>query len=176
MKSYCEHGGSFLRFISLDGIAAQWARERPDLDVSALVLLGRLFRAAHLADDRLGERIRRHDLEPGWFDLLAALRRSGTPYELNPSELIRTTLLSSGGMTKRIDRLEHEGLVERRPDPADRRGTLIRLTPLGRALIDDALAAHVANEEELLAPLSAADRARLDAVLRKLLAGLEQAR
>jgi DNA-binding MarR family transcriptional regulator len=158
----------------LDAIAAQWSRERPDLDVSALVLLGRLFRAAKLADDELGERIRRHGLEPGWFDLLAALRRSGAPFEVNPTELIRTTLLSSGGMTKRIDRLEHEGLVERRPDPADRRGTLIRLTARGEALIDDALEAHVANEEELLCGLSAAERSRLDALLRKLLADLER--
>jgi DNA-binding MarR family transcriptional regulator len=157
----------------LDAIAAQWARERPDLDVSALVLLGRLFRAAKLADEELGTRIRRHELEPGWFDLLAALRRSGAPYELNPTELIRTTLLSSGGMTKRIDRLEHEGLVERRPDPGDRRGTLIRLTPRGEALIDEALEAHVANEEELLEGLSPSERARLDALLRKLLARLE---
>lgn len=158
----------------LDAIERQWARERPDLDVSALVLLGRLFRAAHLADAELGSRIRRHDLEPGWFDLLAALRRCGVPYELNPTELMRTTLLSSGGMTKRIDRLEAEGLVERRPDPGDRRGTLIRLTRRGKELIDAALESHLANEEELLGSLSPAERRRLDALLRKLLAGLER--
>jgi DNA-binding MarR family transcriptional regulator len=157
----------------VDAIARQWARERPDLDVSALVLLGRLFRAAHLADAELGIRIRRHDLEPGWFDLLAALRRSGAPYELTPTGLMRTTLLSSGGITKRIDRLEADGLVERHPDPADRRGTLIRLTGRGKALIDEALAAHVANEEALLESLSPTERRRLDALLRKLLLGLE---
>jgi DNA-binding MarR family transcriptional regulator len=87
---------------------------------------------------------------------------------------MRTTLLSSGGMTKRIDRLEREGLVERRPDPADRRGTLIRLTEQGHALIDEALEAHVANEERLLAGLAPAERQRLDRLLRKLLAGLER--
>jgi DNA-binding MarR family transcriptional regulator len=154
----------------LDAIVEQWARERPELDVSALALLGRLFRAAHVADARLAGV---HDLRPGWFDLLAALRRSGAPYELNPTELMRTTLLSSGGMTKRIDRIVDEGLAERRPDPNDRRGTLVRLTRRGKALIDRALEEHVANEERLLAHMSRRERAQLDALLRKLLAGLE---
>ncbi len=157
----------------MDGIVEQWNRERPDLDVSALALMGRLFRTAHLADARLSDGIAVHDLQPGWFDLLAALRRSGPPYELNPTELMRTTLLSSGGMTKRVDRLADEGLVERRPDPDDRRGTLIRLTRRGRALVDRALVTHIENENELLAGLGKAERRRLDALLRKLLAGLE---
>lgn len=135
--------------------------------------MGRLFRVSHLADARLSEGIGVHDVQPGWFDLLAALRRSGPPYELNPTELIRTTLLSSGGMTKRIDRLEEEGLVERRPDPDDRRGTLIRLTRRGRALTDRALETHVDNEERLLGPLTRAERKQLDALLRKLLVSLE---
>ena len=115
-----------------------------------------------------------HDLQPGWFDLLAALRRSGAPYELNPTELMRTTLLSSGGMTKRIDRLAEEGLVERRPDPEDRRGTLVRLTRRGKAVVDRALETHVANEERLLSPLTRAERKQLDALLRKLLAALDE--
>ena len=158
----------------MDGIVEQWARERPELDVSALALLGRLLRAAQLADGDLSAGARANGLGPGWFDLLAALRRSGPPYELNPTELMRTTLLSSGGMTKRIDRLALEGLVERRPNPADRRGTLIRLTPRGSALIDGALAGHLASEERLLAPLSGNERRQLDSLLRKLLLGLEQ--
>jgi DNA-binding MarR family transcriptional regulator len=157
----------------LDAIVEQWRKERPELDVSALAVLGRLFRVAHLADARLSDEIGVHDVQPGWFDLLAALRRSGAPYELNPTELMRATLLSSGGMTKRIDRLENEGLVERRPDPDDRRGTLIRLTRRGRALTDRALETHVANEERLLEPLTRAERKQLDALLRKLLAGLD---
>jgi DNA-binding MarR family transcriptional regulator len=157
----------------VDGIVEQWARERPDLDVSALALLGRLFRASQLADGDLSAHARANGLGPGWFDLLAALRRSGPPYELNPTELMRTTLLSSGGMTKRIDRLAVAGLVERRPDPADRRGTLIRLTPRGRALIDEALPEHVASEERLLGPLARNERRQLDGLLRKLLLGLE---
>jgi DNA-binding MarR family transcriptional regulator len=158
----------------VDGIVEQWARERPDLDVSALALLGRLFRAARLADAELSARIGAHELQPGWFDLLAALRRSGPPYELNPGELMRTTLLSSGGMTKRIDRLAAAGLVERLPDPADRRGTLVRLTRRGEALIDEALQTHLANEEALLAELTAPERRRLDDLLQKLLLSLER--
>ena len=158
----------------LDEIAAQWARERPELDVSALALLGRLFRVADLADTALGGPATSHGLRRGWFDLLAALRRAGEPFELNPTELMRATMLSSGGMTKRLDRLVEAGLVMRRPDPDDRRGTLVRLTPRGRDAIDAALESHLTAEEALLGPLDADDRARLDGLLRKLLAGLER--
>jgi DNA-binding MarR family transcriptional regulator len=105
--------------------------------------------------------------------LLAALRRSGPPYELNPTQLMRATLLSSGGMTKRLDRLVEAGLVERRADPADRRGVLVGLTPHGKAVVDNALEAHVANEERLLRSLTPADRRTLDGMLRTLLADLE---
>jgi DNA-binding MarR family transcriptional regulator len=159
----------------MDTILAQWRRERPDLDVAAIGLLGRLFRAAQLADARLAEGIAAHDLQPGWFDLLAALRRSGAPYELTPTELMRTTMLSSGGMTKRLDRLAEAGLVERRPDPSDRRGTLVGLTRKGRAVVDEAVATHLANEERLLRPLSTSQRRTLDDLLRALLSGLEGA-
>ena len=159
----------------MDRILAQWRRERPDLDVAAIGLLGRLFRSAHLADEALSEGIAPHGLQQGWFDLLAALRRSGKPYELNPTTLMETTMLSSGGMTKRLDRLDEAGLIERRPDPSDRRGTLIRLTRRGKATIDKAVETHARNEDDLLRALTAADRRILDDLLRKLLAGLEQA-
>lgn len=158
----------------LDAIEEAWRRERPDVDVAPLVVLGRLFRAAALADARLAEGLAGNELQPGWFDLLAALRRAGEPCELSPTQLMRATMLSSGGMTKRIDRLVEEGLVRRRPDPDDRRGTLVRLTPRGRRLIDEALPVHVANEERLLSGLSARERESLDTLLRKLLAGLER--
>ena len=157
----------------MDGIAAAWRRERPDVDVAPLVLLGRLLRAAALADARLAEGLAGHDLQPGWFDLLAALRRAGEPFELNPTQLMPATMLSSGGMTKRLDRMAEAGLVERRADPSDRRGTLVRLTAHGRKTIDEALVVHVENEERLLAGLTEAERKRLDALLRKLLARLE---
>lgn len=158
----------------MDGILAQWKRERPELDVAALGIMGRLFRAAQLADAELGRGIAEHGLQPGWFDLLAALRRAGRPFELNPTQLMATTMLSSGGMTKRLDRLEDAGLVERRPDPSDRRGTLVGLTKQGRELVDAALVTHVGNEERLLQPLSASERHALDELLRKLLSGLER--
>jgi DNA-binding MarR family transcriptional regulator len=158
----------------VDGILAQWRRERPDLDVTALGLFGRLFRAAHLADAELAGMLAHHNLQRGWFDVLAALRRAGAPYELNPTQLMRATLLSSGGMTKRLDRLVDAGLVERRPDPADRRGTLVGLTRRGKATVDHALEDHVSNEERLLRSLAPADRRALDDLLRKLLLDLQR--
>jgi DNA-binding MarR family transcriptional regulator len=158
----------------LDCIAAQWRRERPDLDVAPLELVGRLLRAAALADATLADGLREHELRAGWFDLLAALRRAGRPYELNPTQLMSATMLSSGGMTKRLDRLAEAGLIERRPDPADRRGVLVRLTPRGRAVIDHAVEDHLANEERLLRSLSASERRALDDLLRRLLAGLDR--
>lgn len=157
----------------VDRIVEAWQRERPDVDVTALGQLARLFRAAHLVDAALGEQLAGHGLQPGWFDLLAALRRAGEPYELNPTELMRATMLSSGGMTKRLDRLVEAGLVARRPDPHDRRGTLVRLTARGRKAIDAALEAHAANEERLLNVLEPAERETLDGLLRRLLASLE---
>ncbi len=158
----------------VDEIIDQWRRERPDVNVAPLALVGRLFRVVHLADAELAPEFAQHGLQPGWFDLLAALRRAGRPYELNPSGLMRATLISSGGMTKRLDRLEQAGLVERRPDPADRRGTLVRLTRRGRSAIDRAVDAHVANEERLLSSLSVAERRALDGLLRTLLSDLER--
>jgi len=95
----------------LDRIAAQWRRERPDLDVEPLAILGRLLRVAQLADRTLAAQLSAFDLQPGWFDLLAALRRSGEPYALNPTELMSATMLTSGGVTKRLDRLAEAGLV-----------------------------------------------------------------
>jgi DNA-binding MarR family transcriptional regulator len=158
----------------LDEIGEAWLRERPDVDVEALVTLGRLFCSAQLADAALAEGLAGHELQPGWFDLLAALRRAGEPYDLNPTRLMRATMLSSGGMTKRLDRLVEAGLVERRPDPDDRRGTRVRLTRQGLAAVDSAVTAHAANEERLLSALTARERRDLDRLLRKLLGSLER--
>lgn len=158
----------------IDVIREQWRRERPELETAALGLFGRLFRCARLADDALAKGLMGHELQPGWFDILAALRRVGSPYDLNPTELMRATLLSSGGTTKRLDRMVEAGLVERHPDPDDRRGTRVRLTERGRAAIDRAIEAHIANEEHLLAGLRPAKRRVLDDLLRELLDGLEK--
>jgi DNA-binding MarR family transcriptional regulator len=157
----------------LDAILAQWHRERPDLNVAPLGLMGRLLRTAHLADAAFAEGLSEYRIGPGWFDLMAALRRAGPPYELNPTELMRATMISSGGMTKRLDRLAEAGLVERRPDPDDRRGTLVRLTPRGLSIIDAAVESHIANEDHALRSLNASERRTLDGLLRKLLDDLE---
>jgi len=157
----------------LDRILAQWRRERPDLNVAPMGAMGRLLRTAALADAAFAEGLTGFDLGPGWFDLLAALRRGGTPYEMNPTELMRATMISSGGMTKRLDRLAEAGLVSRRPDPDDRRGVLVRLTARGLKTIDGAVKVHLANEERALRSLNAAERRTLDGLLRKLLEDLE---
>ena len=157
----------------VDGIVAQWRVERPELDTAALATMGRLFRVASLAEPVLARPLRGLGLRPGWFDLLAAIRRAGEPYQLNPTELMRATMLSSGGMTKRLDQIADAGLIERRPDPHDRRGTLVALTPQGKATIDTAIEIHVRNETRLFEVLAPADRRSLDRLLRTLLAALE---
>jgi DNA-binding MarR family transcriptional regulator len=159
----------------VDELLAQWRRERPDLDVVALGVYGRLFRVVQLSDDELAKGLAQYGLQQGWFDLLAALRRAGAPYELNPTSLMRATLLSSSGMTKRLDRIEEAGLIERRPDPNDRRGTLVRLTRRGKNVIDRAVETHVNNEKRLLGVLTTAERRTLDRVLKSLLINLELA-
>ena len=157
----------------IDRILDQWRRERPELDTTALGLVGRLMRTATLAEEVLVEPLRERGLEAGWFDVLAALRRTGSPYELNPTRLMETVLLSSGGMTKRLDRLEQAGLVKRTPDPDDRRGTLVRLTARGKRVADRTVEGHIANEERLLEPLDEDERRALDELLRRLLVGIE---
>lgn len=157
----------------LDVIVDLWARERPDLDVTALAQVGRLFRLVAVADQALAEALSEYELQPGWFDVLAALRRSGRPFELTPTQLMGLMMVTSGGLTKRLDRLAESGLVERRPDPTDRRGTRVRLTRLGRTTIDRALTQHVRNEQELLSGLTASERRQLDQLVKKLLASLE---
>lgn len=152
----------------VDRLVAQWRRERPDLDVAPMALLGRLFRVARIADRAVEAQLAEHDLQPGWFDLLSALRRSGPPYRLTPGQLSSALMLSTGGMTKRLDRMAEAGLVERLPDPTDRRGALIALTARGRKAIDAAVTDHVANEARLLRGLTKAERRELDVLLRKL--------
>ena len=111
-------------------------------------------------------------LRPGEFDVLATLRRSGEPYMLSPTKLYEAAMITSGGMTNRIDRLERARLIERRPDPNDRRGKLIALTDAGKRTIDETIGRHVANEERLLSVLTRAEQEKLNALLAKLIAGL----
>ena len=156
-----------------DVAAAQWARERPDLRTLPMTLFGRLNEAAERAmRDHIHPFFAQAGLQSGEFDVLATLRRSGPPYQLSPTRLYEATMISSGGMTDRLDRLERAGLVVRRPDPRDRRGKLIVLTDPGKRLIDETIGRHVANEERLLLSLSEAEQETLSALLKKLIAGL----
>jgi DNA-binding MarR family transcriptional regulator len=157
----------------VDLILEQWRRERPDLDPSPIGVIGRISRLARELEQRLEVVYREHGLEPGWHDVLATLRRSGPPYRLRPSEFTGALMLTSSGTTKRLDRLEQAGLITRAPDPDDRRGTQIALTPAGRQLIDDVTAAHLDNERELLRSLTAAEQQQLADLLRKLRLGLQ---
>ncbi|SOC90299.1 DNA-binding transcriptional regulator, MarR family [Rhizobium sp. AN5] len=153
--------------------AEQWRKERPDIDPFPMELLGRLGEIALLImRDRLTPFFMEHGLQSGEFDVLATLRRSGAPYELTPTRLYESAMLSSGGMTARIDRLEREGLVERRRHPTDRRGVLVALTPIGVSLIDKMLAQHVENERIALAGLTVAEQQQFNALSIKLLEGL----
>jgi DNA-binding MarR family transcriptional regulator len=156
----------------VDLILEQWRRERPDLDHSPVGVIGRVSRLARELEQRLEPVYREHGLEPGWHDVLATLRRSGPPFRLRPTDLTNASMLTSSGTTKRLDRLEQAGLIERSPDPEDRRGTLITLTDAGRELIDTLTAAHLANERRILAALSADEQRRLADLLRKLQLGL----
>jgi DNA-binding MarR family transcriptional regulator len=154
----------------VDRIVAAWRRERPDLDVSPLHVLSRVTRLARHLDRHRGAAFAAHGLEAWEFDVLAALRRAGPPYELSPGQLTAETLVTSGTMTNRIDRLEGRDLVRRRPDPADGRGVIVRLTDEGRALVDTALQDLLARERGLLAELDEESVASLAAALRRLVA------
>jgi DNA-binding MarR family transcriptional regulator len=151
--------------------AEQWARERPDIDTGPMVLLGRLGEAALIiARDRLNPTFAEFGLQPGEFDVLATLRRHGVPYALTPTDLYEAAMISSGSMTNRIDRLEKAGLVERRPNPADGRGTLVGLTGTGLALIERAVERHVAVLRAIVSGLGAEEQNQLSGLLEKLIA------
>lgn len=160
---------------AVDRLVEQWRRERPDLDVAAMATIGRLGRLSALAGPVVEAGLAAHGLTIGEFDVLAALRRAGAPFTLTPTVLARTLMLSAAAMTNRLDRLEAAGLVTRELDPGNRRSIRVTLTRAGRERVDAAVTDHVAHEERLLAPLSAEDRRTLDALLRKLLAGIEAA-
>lgn len=157
----------------VDALLDQWRRERPDLDLVPMGVFGRLGRLSVLSTRAIEAGLAAHGLSIADFDVLAALRRSGEPFEMMPSAVARQVMLSPAGMTGRLDRLEAAGLVERRMDPDDRRSFLVRLSPEGLARIDAAVADHVANEAALLDGLTAAQVATFDDLLRRLLASFD---
>lgn len=152
----------------VDRIVNAWRRERPDLDVSPLEVLSRVTRLARHLDRARSAAFSKHGLETWEFDVLAALRRSGPPYQLSPSQLISQTLVTSGTMTNRVDRLAERELVQRLPDPNDRRGVMVRITAQGRELVDLALSDLLDRERDLLAVLDLGRRRELANLLRRI--------
>lgn len=158
----------------VDRIAAAWLNERPDLDVSPLQVLSRVNRLARHLDLARRQAFAQHGLETWEFDVLAALRRAGAPYALSPGQLAGETLVTSGTMTNRVDRLAARGLVERHPSVTDGRGVIVRLTPAGLRTVDAALEALLGHERTLLSELAPAECDDLAALLRRLLRPLER--
>jgi DNA-binding MarR family transcriptional regulator len=154
----------------VDDLAEAWARERPDLDLAPVAVFSRLSRLSRHLDLARRDAFTAQGIESWEFDVLAALRRAGAPYELSPGRLLRETLVTSGTMTNRVDRLVTRGFVERYPDPEDRRGVLVRLTPEGKEVVDGAFAALLDSERAFLADLTPRQQSDLADLLRKLLA------
>ncbi|MGH8792788.1 MAG: MarR family winged helix-turn-helix transcriptional regulator [Stackebrandtia sp.] len=153
---------------AVDRIVAQWRREVPELDLRPMELFGRVYRVSELTGARLQKIYMRHGIGRAEFDVLASLRRSGEPFTLSPKQIGSTLMLTSGGLTCRLDKLERAGLVERLPDPTDRRGVRVRLTKDGRKAVEAAVVAGLDAQDEILTALSPAERATLNRLLRKL--------
>lgn len=157
-----------------DDLLDAWRRARPETDVEAMELVPCVLRLAHLYDREMQCLWAAHGLRPGWLDVLAALLRAGEPHRLSASALARSVLLSSGGLTTRIDRMVEAGLVRRRPDPDDRRGVLVELTAKGRRAAEGAIDGQREHVEPLLEALSPRERRDFVRLLRKQLAAIER--
>ena len=162
-----------MQYDHVDIIVSQWKKEMEELDVAPMAVIGRISRLAGHLDKLLQANYSRFSLHGGEFDVLAALRRSGEPYQLTPTELYSSLMITSGTITNRLDRLERVGLISRFPNPQDRRGTLVHLTEKGKTLMDEAYPVHIAYEEYLLTALDGGEREMLVSLLRKLLLSFE---
>jgi len=156
---------------AVDRITGQWNAVRPDIDVTPIHVIGRVSRLSRLVDRRLAENFARHGIEAWMYDVLATLRRSGEPYELTAGDLVRQTMVTTGAITNRIDRLEQRGLVER-ARTGDRRKVIVRLTRHGLDVVEDVVVGHMATEREILAALSPRQQDDLARLLRTALLGL----
>lgn len=159
----------------IDRLRAQWARELPDLDTRGMEVLGRARRIVLRSRPPIEAVFASHGLDAGEFDVLSTLRRSGAPYALRPTELYRSLMISSGGLTDRLNRLVKSGMVTRPPSPEDGRSLLVQLTDKGRTTVEAAFGEDMAVEAGLLAALDDAERATLADLLRKLALGMEAA-
>ncbi|SHK97737.1 MarR family winged helix-turn-helix transcriptional regulator [Actinacidiphila paucisporea] len=155
---------------AVDAITGQWAVERPEIDTLAMAVFGRVYRIARAMGDRMEAEYLRYGIGRGEFDVLGTLRRAGAPYTLSPRELSATLMLTTGGMTGRLDKLERAGLLVRAPDPHDRRGLRVSLTERGITVVDEALVAGLAVQQAALSALEPDEAEALDALLRRLLA------
>jgi DNA-binding MarR family transcriptional regulator len=159
---------------AVDRIVAQWRHELPELrGLESMALFGRIHRISEKLGARLHALRAQKGLGRNEFDVLATIRRSGEPYTLSPKEISAAMMLSSGGLTGRLDKLEAAGFVERLPDPGDRRGLKVRMTDLGREVIEDSVRIGIEAQEEALSVLTPDEQAQLDALVRKLHAGFE---
>jgi DNA-binding MarR family transcriptional regulator len=156
----------------VDELVQAWRRERDDLDLAPVEVFSRISRLARLLDLARREAFTAHSIEPWEFDVLAALRRAGRPYQLSPGQLLHETMVTSGTMTNRIDRLTDSGYVDRSPDPTDRRGVLVGLTAAGKRAVDGAFETLLDRERELLGELSSAERRDLAKLLKRLMGPL----
>lgn len=155
----------------VDRITSQWHAARPDVDVSPMTVIGRVSRLSRLVDRRLAENFARHGIESWMYDVLATLRRQGEPHELTAGDLVRQTMVTTGAITNRVDRLVQRGLVERAAAD-DRRKVIVRLTSQGLDLVDRVVGSHMATERDILAALSPAQQAELARLLRTALLSL----
>ncbi|MFF1413960.1 MarR family winged helix-turn-helix transcriptional regulator [Streptomyces sp. NPDC058289] len=156
----------------VDAIADQWFVVRPDLDTTPMAVFGRIYRISKAMGDAMEKAYGRYGISRGEFDVVATLRRSGNPYTLSPRQLSATLMLTTGGMTGRLDKLEKAGLLRRSPDPDDRRGLRVTITDRGLALIDEAVTAGLEVQREALTGLDEAEIAALTGLLRKVMAGV----
>ena len=159
----------------VDKIQAQWAKELPDVDLSAQSIIARLHRLANHLTAEVTAVYAEYGLSEGEFDILCAIRREGEPYEIRPADIAATTMVTTGGTSKRLDKLEKTGLIERVPySGGDGRSKLVRLTPAGKGLIEDAFLAHLENERRLVESLGARDQGELERILRLWLGAFEE--
>ena len=157
----------------VDRITGQWAVERPELDTDPMAIFGRIFRLSALSGERMEREYGSHGLSRADFDVLATLRRHGPPFQLSPGALSATLMLTTGGMTSRLDRLERAGWITRSPSATDRRSLLVTLTDVGRATTDEAVVTGLDAQRAMLDGVPARDRRKLDELLRRLLASVE---